>query len=191
MSSKSRTILADATSGFRNGLRRMTSANAERPLAKGKENYPSQPRNLSAPSTTQPYATSVDLHRWDPVDGKIIIKVSVPSTDDIWRFKVSENISFRAFRAKVEVKVGFAVVFTDGDSMGRRIVSEETFKRWVAGRVKNGRNHPITVHKKQHLFITSPSTPTSPLSPKFPSTPTSPLSPTTSHTPSPHSLWSP
>ena len=185
MSSKPRTILSDATNGFRNGLRRMTNAHPDRPLAKGKENYP------SVASPTQPLATSADRHRWDPVDGRIIIKVSVPSTDDIWRFKVHENISFRAFRAKVELKVGFAVVFTDGDPAGRRIISEDAFKRWVAGRVKNGRNHPLTAHKKQNLFITNPSTPTSPLSPTFPSTPTTPLSPLAQHLPSPRSRWSP
>ncbi|KIP09899.1 hypothetical protein PHLGIDRAFT_45214, partial [Phlebiopsis gigantea 11061_1 CR5-6] len=93
-----------------------------------------------------PSEASTDLHRWDPVGGKIIIKVSVPSTDDIWRFKVQEHVSFRAFRAKVELKVGFAVVFTDRDPAGRRIVSEDAFRRWVAGRVKNGRNYPITAH---------------------------------------------
>ena len=191
MSSKPRTILADATNGFRNGLRRMTNPQMDRPLAKGKENYPSQARNPSTPSTTHPSEAS-DPHRWDPVDGKIIIKVSVPSTDDIWRFKVPENISFRAFRTKVELKVGFACVFMDGDPAGRRIVSEEAFKRWVATRVKNGRNRPLTVHKKQHPLIATPSTPTSPLSPTFPSTPLSPLTPTIApHLPTPHSHWSP
>lgn len=179
MSSKSRAILADATNGFKNGLRRMTSPQSERPLAKGKENYPSQSRNVSSPSPTQPSDALVDLHRWDPVDGMIIIKTSVPSTGDIWRFKVPENISFRAFRAKVELKVGFAVAFTDGDMSGRQVVSDDGFKRWVAGRVKKGRNRPITVHKKQHPFVLNPSTPTSPLSPTFPSTPTTPVTPMT------------
>ena len=190
MSAKSRTILSDATHGFKNGLRRMANVSTERPLAKGKENYPSPSHGLSAPPA--PQSSSANPHRWDPVDGKIIIKVSVPSTDDIWRFKVPENISFRAFRAKVELKVGFAAVFLDKEPAGRRIVSEEAFRRWVAGRVKNGRNYPLVVHKKQHPFIMNPSTPTSPLSPTFPSTPMTPLTPMPSTQASPlRSRWTP
>jgi hypothetical protein len=177
MSSKPRTILSDATNGFKNGLRRMTTTSADRPLANGKENYPSRPQGHSSPSTIQPL--SADPHRWDPVNGMIIIKVSVPSTDDIWRFKVPDNISFRGFRAKVELKVGFAAVFMEKDVTGRRIVSEEAFRRWVAGRVRNGRNYPLVVHKRQHPFFLNPSTPTSPLSPTFPSPPLTPLSPIT------------
>lgn len=192
MSSKSRTILADATNQFKNGIRRMRSSQLDRPLPRGKENYPSTPRAPSGPTLTPSSQAAADSRRWDPVDGMIIIKVSVPSTDDIWRFKVSETISLRAFRAKVELKVGFAVVFTDGEAIGRRILSEDGFKRWVAGRVRNGKNRPITATKKQQLFIMNPSTPTSPLSPTFPSTPMTPLSPIAPHLPTPsQSRWSP
>lgn len=165
-------ILADATNGFRNGLRRVTNGQLiERPRAKGKENYPCLP----SPIITDHEA---NLHRWDPVDGMIIIKVSVPSTDDIWRFKVSQNTSFRAFRARVEVKVGFAVTFAEGPNpQARRIHSDDGFRRWVSARVKNGRNHPITALHRQFHSLSYPTTPTSPLSPMFPSTPVTPTSP--------------
>ncbi|KAI0685754.1 hypothetical protein BC835DRAFT_1246905, partial [Cytidiella melzeri] len=121
--------------------RRMASGQlSEKPRARGKENY----APVAPPPALPSY--SPDLHQWDPVDGMIVIKVSVPSTDDIWRFKVPLTMSYRAFRAKVELKVGFAVSFADGPttSRARRVGSEERFRRWVAGRVKNGRNCPLT-----------------------------------------------
>ncbi|GJE86418.1 hypothetical protein PsYK624_024980 [Phanerochaete sordida] len=194
MSPKSRTILTDATNQFKNGIRRMRSTQFDRPLAKGKENYPSPPPMPSA-ATTPPLpsqTTDADPHRWDPVNGMIVIKVSVPATDDIWRLRVAEAISLRAFRAKVELKVGFAVAFMDREPGGRQIVSEEAFKRWIAGRVRNGRNHPIIVVRKQQAFILNPSTPTSPLSPTLPTTPMTPITPTMPYMPTSNlSVWSP
>lgn len=172
MPSKSSNILSDATNGFRNGLRRVANGQLiERPRAKGKENYP----GLLSPIIVNP---PTDPHHWNPVDGMIVIKVSIPSTDDIWRFKVHQNISFRAFRAMVELKVGFPVCLVDGPNpQARRIHSDEGFRRWVATRVKNGRNHPITAHKRQLHSLSYPTTPTSPLSPTLPSTPVTPTSP--------------
>ena len=107
-----------------------------------------------------PGEEAADVRRkWDSVDGMIIIKVSVPCTDDLWRFKVPLGVSLRSFRRKVEAKVGFLVSFVDtrvssaysgGDSgyieggVGRRVSTEEGFRRWVEGRVgKDGRNVPL------------------------------------------------
>lgn len=173
MPSKPSAVLSDATTSFRNGLRRMTNAQPPQLRARGKENSPPYAQYERPSSPTLPM--QVDPHRWDPVDGMIIIKVSVPSTDDIWRFKVPQNISLTAFRAKVELKVGFSVSFTNKQS--KRIASQDAFHRWVAKRVKNGRNHPITANR-QHDTARGPQTPMSPLSPTFSSTPASPTSPT-------------
>ena len=172
-------ILSDATSGFRNGLRRMASGNlVDRPRAKGKENRPPFILNDGTPSPT--FATGFDPNRWDPVDGRIVIKVAVPSTDDIWRFKVPHNVSLRGFRAKVELKIGFAVTFAESDApQARRVASEEAFRRWVANRVKDGRNTPLTALRKQYPNSSYPPTPTSPLSPQLPPSPLSPHSPFT------------
>ncbi|KAI0791443.1 hypothetical protein BC629DRAFT_1439796 [Irpex lacteus] len=86
---------------------------------------------------------------WAPVDGKIIIKVSVPCTDDIWRFKVPHDVSLRTFRRKVELKVGLSVSFLDprvsptdqdagergrGWEVGKKVSTEEGFRRWIDGR---------------------------------------------------------
>ncbi len=168
-------ILTDATNGFRNGLRRMTSGQlVDRPRPKGKENYPS---DAQLNGSASPTFSSFDPHRWDPIDGTIVIKVSVPATDDIWRFKVPQNISLRGFRAKVELKVGFAVMFAESSTThSRRITSEENFKRWTAGRVKDGRNRPLVALKKQYHTNSFPSTPTSPLSPTFSPSLFSPIS---------------
>lgn len=179
MPSKPGAILADATSNFRNGLRRMASGPlSDRPRAKGKENLPPYPHCDGTPSPI--FSSGFDPHRWDPVDGKIVVKVVVPTTDDIWRFKVPQNISLRAFRAKVELKVGFAVTFAESTApQSRRVASEEAFRRWVANRVKEGRNTPLTALKKMQANSSYPSTPTSPLSPQLPATPLSPRSPLT------------
>ncbi|KAF7800362.1 hypothetical protein EIP86_011612 [Pleurotus ostreatoroseus] len=158
----------------------MTSGSlSDRPRARGKENFPPYPYHHEEASSPT-FAQGFDPHRWDPVDGKIVIKVAVPATDDIWRFKVPQNVSLRGFRAKVELKVGFAVTFAEsGAPHARRVASEEAFRRWVAGRVKDGRNRPLTAVKKTNPSNPYPSTPTSPLSPQLPPSPMSPRSPLT------------
>ncbi|KAI0089487.1 hypothetical protein BDY19DRAFT_106221 [Irpex rosettiformis] len=143
---------------------------------------------------------------WDAVDGMIVIKVSVPCTDDIWRFKVPVGVSLRSFRRKVEVKVGFAVWFVDtrGPSssyvgargeggggwieggVGRKVGTEEGFRKWVEGRVgKDGRNTPlVAIPRRPHPHSTS--TPQSPHQDEQPqqqlalpsASPTLPLAPT-------------
>ncbi|KAI0342332.1 hypothetical protein BDW22DRAFT_1357660 [Trametopsis cervina] len=166
MSPRPSNILSDATNTVRNGIRRV--ANSQR-SARGKENSPP----LQSP-TIAPY--SPDPHRWDPVAGMIILKVSVPCTDDLWRFKVSQHITYRAFRDKVERKVGFAIAFADGPtSLARRVSEEGAFRRWVAGRVKNGRNHPLTALQRDPHEMEYPSTPVSMFSPTFPSSPQTPF----------------
>ncbi|THH32580.1 hypothetical protein EUX98_g1609 [Antrodiella citrinella] len=149
-------ILTDATSGFRNNVRRMRSRTLwDQPRTittntNGKENLPylriatlpdvlvttTTARN-NRPSTT----VNDDPHKWDPMNGKIILKVHVPVTDDIWRFKVPEDVSLATFHQKVEAKVGFPVVL--GPSQ-MDTFSETQFQQWVGKRVKNGRNTPLT-----------------------------------------------
>lgn len=106
---------------------------------------------VNAPCRTTASAAGLQsnaAHRtWDPVDGKITIKVSVPITDDIWRFKVPEDVSFAALHQKVEAKVGFPVVLgTSEQDMTISLLEEAQFQAWVARRVQNGRNTPLTAH---------------------------------------------
>ncbi|GBE87577.1 hypothetical protein SCP_1102540 [Sparassis crispa] len=86
---------------------------------------------------------------WAPRHGLIVIKVWVPSTDDIWAFRVPEAESLAAFRARVAEKVGFAVRLEGKNARTRaRMLKEEgTFRTWVRGRVRSGRNHLLTAHR--------------------------------------------
>lgn len=178
MPSNAMTALSDATTSFRNNVKRMRSGNLRgSSRAKGKENRPALSINTSLPSypngpapgalglgivfpnqqvtyTTSPTSISpispqvADFHstlarRWDPIDGMIFIKVHVPSTDDIWRFKVPESITFDTFREKVMHKLGFVVGFAKTAKSTKLITTEEAWKKWVVGRIKDGRNRPI------------------------------------------------
>ncbi|OCH87360.1 hypothetical protein OBBRIDRAFT_691697, partial [Obba rivulosa] len=140
--------------------KRMKSASfRETRRAPGKENIPpgtkTQKVRLTTPSIllsgidpsiyTQP--ANAEL-RWLPKDGQIIIKVSVPATDDIWKVRVPEDVTLDAFLRKVEDKVGFAVVLSAmATERCAKITTERAFRCWVQTRVRNGRNHPITAHR--------------------------------------------
>ncbi|KAI0790354.1 hypothetical protein C8Q75DRAFT_761403 [Abortiporus biennis] len=163
MPSNAATILSDATTGFRNNIRRMRSGSMREPnfRTKGKENstpplpaLPTPPptiRRLAVPNilVTSATRTSInnDPHRWDPVNGKIIIKIYVPVEEDIWKIKVPEGVSLSMFREKVELKLGYPVTFAESMTKKNKMIStEEQFQRWVATRVKDGRNRPLTTH---------------------------------------------
>lgn len=172
-------ILADATNGFRNNIRRMRSASLRDRIrttsrTRGKENLPPLP--LAATTThshvdTAPYylfssdvphivitsasrqvvtnATNDNPRRWDPVNGNIILKVEVPTTGDIWRFKVPENVTLQSFKRKVGLKLGYSVTLSMGsDPCLSPITSEEDFKHWKTTRFDEaGRNVPIKAHE--------------------------------------------
>lgn len=75
----------------------------------------------------------------------MIIKIWVPSTDDVWKLRVAEDVSLEQFRARVAAKVGFDVVFSENTSgLLRTVADEETFRRWVAARVVKGKNTHLT-----------------------------------------------
>jgi len=147
-------ILTDATNNFKNSVKRMRSGPLrERARAAGKENMPLGQSTASSalPNIIVTAASRQKLldhpSRWEPKNGKIIIKVSVKETDDIWRFKVPHDISLCTFQDKVEHKVGFPVYFvrTPG-TFHPRITNESEFSAWVAGRIQDGRNTPLTAH---------------------------------------------
>ncbi|KAF8833941.1 hypothetical protein BDN67DRAFT_873181, partial [Paxillus ammoniavirescens] len=80
--------------------------------------------------------------RWAPENGQIIIKVFVPSTDDIWKFRVPHDITLFNFTSKVTSKLGFPIAFSgscwDGPEYYFR--TDEKFSWWVQRRVRFGRN---------------------------------------------------
>lgn len=86
--------------------------------------------------------------KWAPKQGQIVIKVFVPSTDDIWKFRVPEDISLADFRSRVMHKLGFSVSFSGSlwDEPKYYFRTDERFKSWVKGRIRFGRNLPIVAH---------------------------------------------
>ncbi|KAI0746916.1 hypothetical protein C8Q80DRAFT_1121610 [Daedaleopsis nitida] len=118
-----------------------------------------RPRDLDLPFWPPPLPNStVHTHnsaaagaagRWAAQDGQIVLKIWVPSTDDVWKLRVPEDASLEHFRARVEAKIGFRVSFASITAGQLRTVgSEEEFRAWVAARVDaDGRNRPLTAHR--------------------------------------------
>lgn len=86
--------------------------------------------------------------KWAPKQGQIIIKVFVPSTDDIWMFRVPQDVNLADFTSRVATKLGFAVSFSGSlwDEPKYYFVTDERFKSWVKGRIRFGRNLPVVAH---------------------------------------------
>ncbi|KZT10361.1 uncharacterized protein LAESUDRAFT_422310 [Laetiporus sulphureus 93-53] len=122
------------------------SRNARR--FRGKENVPPMAALddlLRMPTIviTSPSSQTLDTSQaWLPRDGMMIIKVSVPSSDDIWKFKVPVDVMLPDFLLRVEKKVGFPVhlVCDMGIAPAMPVTTESTFRIWVAGRIQNGKN---------------------------------------------------
>ena len=103
---------------------------------------------FSSPQSQDAAFSDADLSRWAAKDGKIIIKVWVPSTDDIWKLRVPEDVGLTAFRARVTAKLGFDVSFSAlVCGTLRTLADDDAFREWVAGRVVNGRNSLLTAHR--------------------------------------------
>ncbi|TFK78819.1 hypothetical protein K466DRAFT_592675 [Polyporus arcularius HHB13444] len=114
---------------------------------------PAPVRDLDTPSPRVPVpgpaaSSSSSSSSWAPKDGQIVIKIWLPSTDDIWALRVPQDVSLAAFRARVAAKLGFEVSFS-AVRFGtlRTVGDEEAFRRWVAGRVRAGRNTTLTAHR--------------------------------------------
>ena len=91
--------------------------------------------------------------KWAPKHGKIVIKVFVPSTDDIWMFRVPQNINLVDFTSKVVNKLGLSVSFSGSlwDEPKYYFRTDERFKSWVNSRIRYGRNLPIVAHVPPRL----------------------------------------
>ncbi|KAL7284104.1 hypothetical protein ACG7TL_001384 [Trametes sanguinea] len=109
---------------------------------------PGAPSPNPSPTLPGPDAEAQAGDKWAPKDGQIIIKVWVPTTDDIWKVRVPADVGLAAFRARVRDKVGFEARFSAVVEGRLRTVDDEgAFRRWVAGRVREGRNTLLTVHR--------------------------------------------
>lgn len=86
--------------------------------------------------------------KWAAKDGQIVIKVWVPSTDDIWKIRVPEDVALAAFRSRVAAKIGFDISFAAVTGGRLRTIAEDgTFRSWVRQRVRKGRNQLLTAHR--------------------------------------------
>ena len=107
---------------------------------------PVEPHSPQQPSGTA--QASKNANKWAAKDGKIVIKVWVPSTDDIWKLRVPEDVRLESFRTRVAAKVGFDVSFSAlVCGTLRTLADDDAFREWVAGRVVNGRNSLLTAHR--------------------------------------------
>ena len=86
--------------------------------------------------------------KWAPKQGQIVIKVFVPSTDEIWMFRVPQDTNLADFTTRVASKLGFSVRFSGSvwDEPRYYFRTDERFKSWVKGRIRFGRNLPIVAH---------------------------------------------
>lgn len=108
-----------------------------------------KPKIKCKSTTVEPKLVKLDLtSKWAPKEGQIFIKVFVPSTDDIWMFRVPQDISLIHFTSRVVAKLGFVVSFSGSvwDEPKYYFRTDEQFKSWVKGRIRFGRNLPIVAH---------------------------------------------
>lgn len=104
-----------------------------------------EPKSQSGEPAPNPHDST---SKWAPKQGQIIIKVFVPSTDDIWKFRVPQNVGLAGFTARVIAKLGFVVCFSGSlwDEPRYYFRTDEQFAMWVRGRIRFGRNLPIVAH---------------------------------------------
>ncbi|KAH9852506.1 hypothetical protein C2E23DRAFT_921272 [Lenzites betulinus] len=122
-----------------------------RARTQGKENAPPVASSEAPPRRRRP-APLLPKEKWAPRDGHIVIKVWVPTTDDIWKVRVPVGEGLAPFRARVAAKVGFDVAFAAVvDGHLRAVADEDAFRRWAAGRVRGGRNTLLTAHRLELL----------------------------------------
>ncbi|KAI0372070.1 hypothetical protein BV20DRAFT_141558 [Pilatotrama ljubarskyi] len=110
---------------------------------------PTHARRSSSAAAASTSTRSETSGRWAAKDGRIIIKVWVPTTDDVWKVRVPADVGLAAFETAVEAKIGFKASFSAvmPDGCLRTVGEEDVFRRWVEGRVRDGRNTLLTAHR--------------------------------------------
>ncbi|KAG1740340.1 hypothetical protein EDB19DRAFT_1635323 [Suillus lakei] len=86
--------------------------------------------------------------RWAPRNGMMVVKVYIPSTDDIWAAYVPTSITLSTFRCRWLSKLSLHLRFSGSamDTPEYYFDSDEVFQHWVKRRVRHGRNLPIVGH---------------------------------------------
>ncbi|KAG2139711.1 hypothetical protein DEU56DRAFT_799801 [Suillus clintonianus] len=86
--------------------------------------------------------------RWAPKNGMMVIKVYIPSTDDIWAAYVPTSVTLSTFTCRWLSKLSLHLRFSGSamDTPEYHFDSDEVFQYWVKRRVRHGRNLPIVGH---------------------------------------------
>jgi hypothetical protein len=95
----------------------------------------------------QPFSGSPNDSRWSPKDGVMIVKVYIPSTDDIWAAYFPTNVTLFMFTRKWVSRLSLHLRFS-GSTMDtpEYYFDDDDFQYWIKHRVRNGRNLPIVGH---------------------------------------------
>ncbi|KAG1895870.1 uncharacterized protein F5891DRAFT_643670 [Suillus fuscotomentosus] len=96
----------------------------------------------------QSFSRSPKESRWTPGNGMMVIKVYIPSTDDLWAAYVPTTVTLFTFTCKWSFKLSLRLRFSGSamDTPDYYFDSDEVFQRWVKHRVRHGRNLPIVGH---------------------------------------------
>ncbi|KAG1776007.1 hypothetical protein EV702DRAFT_972045, partial [Suillus placidus] len=96
----------------------------------------------------QPYSGSPKESRWAPENGMIIIKVYIPSTNDLWAAYVPTSVTLSMFTCIWLSKLSLHLRFSGSamDTPEYYFDSDEVFQRWIKRRIRHGRNLPIVGH---------------------------------------------
>jgi hypothetical protein len=86
--------------------------------------------------------------RWAPKNSMMVIKVYIPSTDDLWAAYVPTSVTLSTFTCKWLSKLNLRLRFSGSmmDTPEYYFHSDEVFQCWVKRRVRHGRNLPIVGH---------------------------------------------
>ncbi|KAG1731973.1 uncharacterized protein EDB91DRAFT_701978 [Suillus paluster] len=96
----------------------------------------------------QPFSGSPKDARWAPKNGMMVIKVYIPSTDDIWATYVPTSVTLSTFTCIWLSKLSLHLRFSGSvlDTPEYYFDSDEVFQHWVNRRIRHGRNLPIVGH---------------------------------------------
>ncbi|KAG1811288.1 uncharacterized protein BJ212DRAFT_565721 [Suillus subaureus] len=96
----------------------------------------------------QPFSESPKESRWAPENGMMVIKVYIPSTNDLWAAYVPTSVTLSMFTCRCLSKLSLHLRFSGSvmDTPEYYFDSDEAFQCWVKRRVRHGRNLPIVGH---------------------------------------------
>jgi len=95
----------------------------------------------------QSFSGSPNDSRWSPKNGMMVVKVYIPSTDDIWAAYFPTNVTISMFTLRWLSKLNLRLRFS-GSTMDtpEYYFDDDGFQCWIKHRVRHDRNLPIVGH---------------------------------------------